>query len=103
MLLPLPDLMKDTFDDDSLVYKDDKTFYYSKNFSKNVLKDINNKSLQIYEGYYHFQSGYNSPKIYLLGRGTKSGKFKIKVENFHPYCYIKDNDGEYKSDRKSVV
>ena len=30
-------------------------------------------------GYYKFEKGYNSPKIYLLGRGIKSGKFKFKV------------------------
>jgi len=96
-LEPLPEILVDEYDEDSLIFRNDKEFYYNSKFNKKVVDDIKRKNLQIYEGYYHFQKGWNTPKIYLLGRGVKSGKFKIKVEGFCPYCYIKDKDGKTKS------
>jgi len=93
----LPDIMKKDFDKDSLVYINDNEFCYNEDFPKSVINDIENHTLQIYEGYYHFNKGWDSPKIYLIGRGKKSGKFKIKIEGFYPYCYIKKDGGEYKS------
>ena len=96
-LEPLLELANGDFDKDSLVYFNDNKFYYGPEFPKEILEDIQNHNLQIYHGYYHFNKGWNSPKLYYFGRGKKSGKFKFKVQNFFPYCYNKSEDGEYKS------
>ena len=93
----LPDNMKDNFDSDSLVYRDDDTLLYGVDISKRLIEDIQNRELQVFSGYYIFNKGYKCPKIFLSGRGIKSGKVKFKVEGFYPYCYIKDKKGKYTS------
>ena len=94
MIQPLPDIMKGDFDKDSLVYINDDEFYYAKEFPTDILDDINNKDMQIYTGYYisPIKGLKESPRIYLIGRGKKSGKFKFKVQGFYPYCLSSDTD-----------
>ena len=95
-LYPLPKLLEPKYDTDALVYISDNKFYYGRNFDKNLKKDIEEKTLQIYTGYYEFWDGWDSPKLYYLGRGKHSGKFKLKIQGFYPYCYVPDINGEYK-------
>lgn len=85
---PLPESLNTKFDSDSFIYIEDNKFYYGKDFSKDLLDDIINRNMQIYAGYYEYDNGWDSPRIYLIGRGRKAGKFKFKVQNFKPYCYI---------------
>jgi len=94
----IPEMMESDFDDDALVYNNDDEFYYTKNFPKDLLEDIENKQIQIYTGYYDppTKGTKNSPTIYLVGRGKTSGKFRLKIQGFYPYCYIKSNEGTYK-------
>jgi len=94
----IPDMMSEDFDDDALVYSNDEEFYYTKNFPKDLLKDIEEKQIQIYTGYYDppTKGTKDSPTIYLLGRGKTSGKFKLKIQGFYPYCYVKSDEGTYK-------
>ena len=91
-------MMSEDFDDDALVYSNDEEFYYTKNFPKDLLKDIEEKQIQIYTGYYDppTKGTKDSPTIYLLGRGKTSGKFKLKIQGFYPYCYVKSDEGTYK-------
>jgi len=96
-LKPLPDMMKDDYDEDSLVYLNDEEFLYGDKVSEDLIKDIRNKTIQIYSGYYIFDKGYNSPKIYLIGRGENSKKIKFKIEGFYPYCYVNSDEGKYKT------
>jgi len=96
-LEPISNILKNEFDDDSLIYIDDNYFCYNKNFSKDLIEDIKNHEMQIFTGYYRWEDDWKSPKIYLIGRGKKSGKFKFKVQNFKPYCYIKNDVGDYKT------
>jgi len=97
MLEQLPEIMQNDFDEDSLVYINDNELRYNIGVPKPIIDDINNKSLQIYAGYYIFNNGWKSPKIFLICRGRKSGKVKIKIEGFYPYCYIKKKGGSYRS------
>lgn len=98
-LEPIPDIVKKNFDDDSIVYNTDTHMYYGNETNQNIISDIRNNAMQIYGGYYIFEKGkgWNSPKIYLTGRGESSGKFKIKLQNFKPYCYEYDENGDYKT------
>jgi DNA polymerase elongation subunit (family B) len=98
LLNPLPEIMNGDFDKDSLVYINDTELCYSKEFPVDILDDLQNHNLQIYTGYYTSptKGTKESPRIYLIGRGKKSGKFKFKVQGFYPYCYIKSKDGELK-------
>jgi len=90
-LKPLPKILSDEYDKDSLVYISDTEMCYTENFPKEVLNDIINKEVQIFTGYYlsPTRGTKDSPTIFLLGRGNNCGKFKIKVQGFYPYCYIK--------------
>ena len=99
MIFKLPEFLTDmlNFDEDSLVYLNDECICYNKAVPESVVKDIAGKSIQIYGGYYEFKDGWNSPKIYLTGRGRNSGKIKLKIENFHPYCYDYSDSGEFKT------
>ena len=97
VLEPLPTLLQDNFDADSLIYNADDTFYYNNQVNGDLVDDIQNHNFQFYSAYYHFNKGWDSPKIYLLGRGKKSGKTKVKITNFFPYCYIDSSVDEYKS------
>jgi len=97
MIEPIPDLLKMDFDGDSLVYVNDNEFYYGDQVDKKLLEDLKNKDIQVYGGYYEFYKYKKSPLIFLLCRGKLSGKIKVKIENFLPYCYISKNDGEYKT------
>ena len=99
MIFKLPEFLTDmlNFDEDSLVYLNDECICYNKAVPESVVKDIADKSIQIYGGYYEFKDGWNSPKIYLTGRGRNSGKIKLKIENFHPYCYDYSDSGEFKT------
>ena len=94
-LLPLPKKLWQDWDTDSLIYKSDNLLYYGKDVNSEVIKDIREHSLQIFSGYYEYKEGWKSPKIYLITYGKHSGKQKIKIEGFRPYCYIPDENGEY--------
>ena len=95
---PLPEIMRGDFDKDSLVYISDDELCYAENFPNDILDDIKNHNIQIYTGYYlsPTKGTKESPRIYLIGRGNKSGKFKFKVQGFYPYTYIKNLTGEFK-------
>jgi DNA polymerase elongation subunit (family B) len=93
----IPEIIENDFDKDSLVYENDTHIYYGKELCQNIIEDLTNKKIQVYGGYYEYIRGKKSPTIYLLCRGIKSGKVKIKVENFKPYCYVSDTNGSYKT------
>ena len=93
----LSSILQSEFDSDSLVFIDDEYFCYNIGFDKNIIEDIRNHEMQIFTGYYRWEDGWKSPKIYLIGRGKKSGKFKFKIQNFKPYCYLKNEVGDYKT------
>ena len=99
----LPKLLEKLYDNDSLVYVNDSTFYYNRKFDKELLEDIRNKVYQIYNGTYRYKPEWKSPKIYLNGRGRTCGKKIFKVEGFLPYCYINSEDGKYKTYLKEPV
>ena len=96
MVSPLPEFLHKEFDDDSLVYQDGE-LYYNKGVDKSIIQAINNKSIQIYDGWYEWNEGWKSPKIYLLAYSPDYGKLRLKIENFLPYCYVKDASGKYRS------
>ena len=96
-LEPAPEILKERFDSDSLIYNDDKFLFYNKDVDKNIIKDIKEHTLQVYGGYYIFNKGDYCPTIFLIGRGENAGKFKFKVQNFLPYCYENDDEGDYKT------
>ena len=103
----LPKCLQNGYDSDSIVYYTDSEFYYNKDVDKDLIEDLRNKEFQVYTGYYTPKIGNweawkakeptSKPTIYLLGRGKKSGKQKIKVEGFLPYCYMPDTKGEYET------
>jgi len=97
ILKPVSELIKDSFDKDSLIYINDDELQYNSGVSNDVIKDIKEKTFQIYSGFYEFNKGCDSPMIYLNGRGSNSGKVQLKIQNFKPYCYIKKKGGKYKS------
>lgn len=97
ILEPLPKEQSYKFDKDSLIYCSDDAFYYGEEVDKKLVEDIKNHNFQIYNGYYHYKKGWNSPKLYYTGRGRTCGKVKIKIQNFHPYCYVDDDNGNYKT------
>jgi len=88
--------IENKFDEDSLVYISDNELQYNSGVSKDIIKDIQNKTIQIYSGYYTFNKGDDSPRIFLSGRGKESGKVKLKIQRFLPYCFIKQKGGSYK-------
>jgi len=113
-LLKLPESLTTFYDDDSLVYYDDETFYYNHKVDEDLVSDIENKELFLITGYYtptipEWKKKYeahkpeNKPTLHLIGKGKKSGKVSVKVENFLPYCYIDDEFGEYKTYLKKPV
>lgn len=87
----------DDYDSDSLIYISDDEFHYQEDVDKDLIKDIRNHSIQIFSGYYDYKKGWESPKIYLIVRGKHSGKTKIKIEGYYPYCLLPSDDGEYES------
>lgn len=74
------------FSEDAIIYLDDNTFGYI-NKEKIPYKDIVNKKIQIFSGYYKLNEK-NLPVIYLFGRSTDGKKIRLKIENFLPYCYV---------------
>lgn len=100
---PLPKCERNKYDDDAIIYVSDNEFLYNFNVKDSIVEDIENREFQVYSGYYTWEKGWESPKIFLLGRGKKSGKKKIKIQNFLPYCYVYNKQGKYKSyDGKKV-
>ena len=97
ILEPLQKELENLYDKDSFVYVDDNELRYNSGVNLDVVNDIKNKQFQVYNGTYRYKSSWNSPKIYLLGRGKSCGKTVIKIENFLPYCYVKSENGNYKS------
>jgi len=97
ILKPLPKDLCNKFDSDSLIYCSDDSFYYGDSVDKNLIKDITNHTLQLYNGYYHFKTGWDSPKLYYTGRGLNSGKVKVKIQNFHPYFYDEQEVSSHKT------
>jgi len=89
--------IENNFDDDSLVYISDNELQYNPGVTKSVIEDIQNRTIQIYNGYYEFNKGWDAPKLYLIGRGKNSGRVKLKIQNFLPYFYMKKSGGEYKT------
>jgi len=96
-LIPLPKDMEEDYLPDALVYNSDTELYYGDKVDKSIIKDILDKTMQIYSAYYHFKKGWDTPRIYLLGRGSNSGKFKLTVQGFKPYCYRENKEGDYKT------
>ncbi len=90
-----PKEIEKLFDEDSFIYETDDKLYYNPNVDKRVVDDILTFSCQIYSGYYTWQKGDKSPRIFLIGRGKTAGKFKIKIQNFKPYLYENNDEGEY--------
>ena len=103
----LPKFLEGTYDNDALVYSSDDTFFHNGGIDKNLLNDLANKEFQIYTGYYtpkippwtpwEAKKSENKPTIYLVGRGKTSGKQKIKIQGFLPYCYMPDPNGDYET------
>ena len=93
-LIPLLKKDIENYDSDSLVYKNDNLFYYGKKVSKNLVEDIKNREFQIYTGYYIWNKGMETPNIFLIGRGKRSGKATIKVQGYYPYCLVYAVDGD---------
>jgi DNA polymerase elongation subunit (family B) len=93
----LPVKEQANYDSDSLIYISDDEFQYNKDFDKKIIREIKDRNLQIYSGYYEYSKGDKTPKIYISGRGNKIGKFKIKIEGFRPYCYAECEKGEYRT------
>ena len=101
----LPICLQNGYDDDSIVYSSDDEFFYNKDVSQELIEDLKNNNFQVYTGYYSpmvpkweiwkAKQPETKPTIYLIGRGIKSGKQKVKIEGFLPYCYISDTNGEY--------
>jgi len=94
-LTPLPEDLKDTFDGDSLVYKNDSELFFGISIPESIIEDIQQKEIQIYSGYYEFSKGDDSPTLFYLARGKRSGKVKLKIQGFYPYGYDYDDNGEY--------
>ena len=92
ILKPLNKDLQDKYDKDSLVYISDEEFHYNSKVPKNLLKDIKERTFQTYTGYYEFKKGWDSPKLYLIGRGINSKKQTMKVEGFYPFCLSGDHD-----------
>jgi DNA polymerase elongation subunit (family B) len=99
----LPKSLQRLYDKDSLVYQDDNTIYYNIDVDKKIVDDINSRNFQIYNGTYLYEPDYDSPIIYLVGRGRNCGKAKIKIQGFLPYNYVKSKDGDYKTYLGEIV
>ena len=97
MLQSLPKSLQRLYDKDSLVYQDDDNFYYNIDVDEKIIEDINSHNFQIYNGTYLYEPNYDSPIIYLVGRGRTCGKVRLKIQGFLPYNYVKSIDGEYKT------
>jgi DNA polymerase elongation subunit (family B) len=105
ILKPLPDILKDQYKKDSLVYSSDNEFYYNEEVDKDIIEDINNREFQVYTGHYSPRvppwkkkqkwSPSNIPTVHLIGRGKRSGKKTLNIEGFLPYCYVEDKNGKY--------
>jgi len=94
-LAPLPSYLEDKYDSDSLVYINDSEFHYGTKVKRELLDDIFNNTLMFYSGYYTYHKNDDSPRLYYLGRGKESGKIKVKIQGYMPYCYDFDEKGEY--------
>ena len=84
-LEPLPQDRYDSYDSDSLVYVSDDTLLYAPEVPQSLVEDILNKEFQIYSGYYTYHRGDDCPRLYYLGRGKRTGKYKLKIMGFYPY------------------
>ena len=103
----LPNCLCNGYSDDAIVYYCDNEFFYNKGVDKNIIEDLKNNEFQVYTGYYEPKIGKwekykarkseNKPTIYLIGRGKKSGKQKLKIEGFLPYCYMPDTEGDFET------
>jgi DNA polymerase elongation subunit (family B) len=101
----LPNILQNEYDRDALVFIDDGEFFYNFGIDFNIIEDLTNHDFQIYSAYYKpvipkWQKWLVKKKeyratIYLIGRGKLSGKQIIKVQNFLPYCYMNDPNGDY--------
>ena len=96
-LLPLPPEQSANYDSDSLIYKSDTEFFYADGIPSSIVQDIQNHEMQFFGGYYKFEDGWDSPKLYYLCRGLRSGKFKLKIQGYYPYGYDYSDDGEFKT------
>ena len=90
----IPRHLEQEYDSDSLIYQADDWFYYNTQVDKNLIDDILNKELMLFSGYYTFHRGDDSPRLYYLGRGKRSGKVKIKIQGFYPVGYEYNEDGD---------
>lgn len=93
----VPDILKNLYNNDSLIYINDSSFYYGEKFDKELLEDIRNKQFQIYNGTYRHDYKNGNTTIFLNGKGKNCGKKIFKVENFFPYTYIDNDDGDYET------
>lgn len=90
----IPRHLEQEYDSDSLVYVSDSHFHYNTQVDKNLIDDILNHEIQIYSGYYTYRKKEDTPRLYYLGRGKRSGKVKIKIQGYYPYGYEYDEDGD---------
>jgi len=79
------------------LYYTKDSLYFSNDIPTELKEDLRQKEIMIYSGWYKFHSSMRYPIIYLIGRGKRYGKFYIRVGGFRPYCYVKDENGKYKS------
>ena len=91
---PLPPILANSYQKDSLIYSTDSLCYYNVDFDKALLEDIKNKRFQIYNATYRYDPNNHHTIIFLSGRGKTCGKKIFTVEGFYPYCYIKNENGE---------
>lgn len=93
----LPRALENLYDRDSFIYQDDKTLYYNTKVNTDLIKDILNKEFQVYNGTYRHNYETKETVIFLVGRGKTCGKTYLKIQNFYPYSYIYNKDGDMKT------
>jgi len=97
MLEKLPKALENLYDKDSFIYQDDTHIYYNTRVNKELVNDIINKDFQIYNGTYRHNYINKETVIFLVGRGKTCGKVYLKIQNFYPYSYLYDKDGDMKT------
>ena len=79
-----------------LIYKSDTELEFD-NTPEQLKRDIQNKQVQIYNAFHEYREGWESPIIYLIGRGRNYGKFIVPIKSFKPYTYFYNDGGDYKT------
>ena len=79
-----------------LRYISDTEIEIPQNIDSDLRDDILNHNLQIYGGYYEYEKEWESPIIYPITYGKKSGKQIFPITGFLPYLYKRNENGTYK-------